>query len=107
MGLACRVSAGHDQLAPDLPQVLCRAIMTGQTPPGDIDLILDRTETLWKELGNDRLFITGGTGFFGRWILESLIQANDRFGTRTSAVVLTRDPAAFRRDAPELATSGA
>jgi len=81
--------------------------MTPQTPAGDVDLILGHTEAIWKELRSERLFITGGTGFFGRWILESLIQANDRLGVRTSAVVLTRDPAAFRRDAPELATNAA
>ena len=81
--------------------------MTPQTPAGDFDLILEHTEELWKGLRNERLFITGGTGFFGRWILESLIRANDRLGVRTAAVVLTRDPAAFRHDAPELAANAA
>ena len=76
------------------------------TPADDLDHILGHTEELWKELRNERLFITGGTGFFGRWLLEP-DRANDRLGVRTSAVVLTRDPAAFRRDAPELATNAA
>jgi nucleoside-diphosphate-sugar epimerase len=77
------------------------------TPADDLDHILGHTEALWKELRNERLFITGGTGFFGRWLLESLIGANERFGLRTSAVVLTRDAAAFRRDMPSLAANPA
>lgn len=81
--------------------------MTHQTSAQDLDHILHHTETIWREIGNERLFITGGTGFFGRWLLESLIHANARLGLRTSAVVLTRDPGAFRRDAPGLATNPA
>ena len=81
--------------------------MRRPTPADDLDLILGHTETLWKELRQERLFITGGTGFFGRWLLESLIGANDRFGQRTSAVVLTRDAEAFRRQVPHLAGNAA
>ena len=69
----------------------------------DLDHVLDRTEGLWEELRNQRLFITGGTGFFGRWLLESFFRANDRFDLRASALVLTRDPDAFRRRMPRLA----
>jgi dTDP-glucose 4,6-dehydratase len=73
------------------------------TNPDDFEHILGRTEALWETLRGERLFITGGTGFFGRWVLESLVRANARFGLRTSAVVLTRNAAAFRRDMPALA----
>ena len=70
---------------------------------GDFDHILDHTEPIWRELGQERLFITGGTGFFGRWMLESLIRANARFDLKATAVVLTRDAGAFRRQMPALA----
>lgn len=46
--------------------------------------------------------MTGGTGFFGCWLLESLIRANDELGLQVEAVVLTRDPDAFRRKAPRI-----
>jgi nucleoside-diphosphate-sugar epimerase len=81
--------------------------MTPSTPANDFDHVLDHTEGLWKRLRGERLFITGGTGFFGRWLLESLTRANERFDQRTSAVVLTRDAAAFRRDMPSLAANPA
>lgn len=69
----------------------------------DLDLILEHTESLWNELRGQRLFITGGTGFFGRWLLESLIWANDRLCLQLQAVVLSRKPEAFIRKAPHLA----
>src|SRR4029079_4684072 len=44
------------------------------------------------------------TGFFGCWLLETFLWANDRYDLDASAVVLTRDPAAFGRKVPHLAS---
>ena len=69
----------------------------------DLDDILVQTYDLWDELRSQRIFITGGTGFFGCWLLESLIWANDKLGLNTEVVVLTRNYDAFRKKAPHLA----
>ncbi|BBD54984.1 NAD-dependent epimerase/dehydratase [Planktothrix agardhii NIES-204] len=69
----------------------------------DLDDILVRTDDLWDELRSQRIFITGGTGFFGCWLLESLIWANDKLGLNAEVVVLTRNYDAFRNKAPHLA----
>jgi dTDP-glucose 4,6-dehydratase len=69
----------------------------------DLDHVLEHTEHLWAEVRGERFFITGGTGFVGTWLMESLLWANRRLGLGVSAVVLTRNPNAYRRRLPHLA----
>lgn len=70
----------------------------------DLDQILTHTENLWEELRGKRIFITGGTGFFGCWLLESFAWANDKLGLNATAMVLTRNLDAFQKKAPHLAS---
>lgn len=69
----------------------------------DLDHVLAQTGGLWEELRGARLFVTGGTGFFGCWLLETFLWANDHLTLGASVVVLTRDGSAFARKAPHLA----
>jgi dTDP-glucose 4,6-dehydratase len=69
----------------------------------DLDHVLEHTEGLWDELRGSRLFVTGGTGFFGRWMLESFLRANDNLSLGARAIVLTRDPGRFAESAPHVA----
>jgi nucleoside-diphosphate-sugar epimerase len=70
----------------------------------DLNYILESNRELWEELRGNKIFITGGTGFFGCWLLESFAWANDRIGLNAKAVVLTRNREAFRNKAPHLAS---
>ena len=70
----------------------------------DLDHVLQQTAALWDELRGQRLFLTGGTGFFGCWLLETFLHATDTLDLGATAVVLTRDAAAFHRKAPHLAS---
>src|SRR5882724_965440 len=77
-----------------------------EAPPiarSDLDLILRETEQLWAEVRNQRIFITGGTGFFGTWLLESFSHINRKLSLNARATVLTRSPDAFRAKCPYLA----
>jgi nucleoside-diphosphate-sugar epimerase len=69
----------------------------------DLNHILEHTRELWEDLRGERIFITGGTGFFGKWILESLLWANDRLSLECRATVLSRSPDVFQAEAPHLA----
>ncbi len=54
------------------------------------------------ELAGTRLFITGGTGFYGKWLLEGIVAANDTLGANIRATLLSRDPARFKAEVPHL-----
>ncbi len=68
----------------------------------DLDLILEHTCDLWAEVRGQRIFLTGGTGFFGCWLVESFLYANRELQLGAQMAVLTRDPEAFTRKCPHL-----
>lgn len=70
----------------------------------DLDRILTHTRDLWEDLRDQRIFITGGTGFFGCWLLESFAWANEKLNLNAEAMVLTRNYKAFLKKVPHLAT---
>jgi nucleoside-diphosphate-sugar epimerase len=69
----------------------------------DIDPLISANFDLWEDLRGARVFVTGGTGFFGRWFLEFLLRLNCRMNLGVQTVLLTRDPTAFRQRCPHLA----
>jgi nucleoside-diphosphate-sugar epimerase len=73
----------------------------------DLDNILERTEPLWQELRGQRVLITGATGFFGCWLLESFAWANQRLNLNAHAVGLSRHPWVLTQKAPHLAQDSA
>lgn len=72
-------------------------------PTEDLAHILDRTRDVWPGLRGARVFLTGGTGFFGHWILESLLHANRALELDARVTVLTRSADRFRANSPHLA----
>lgn len=72
-------------------------------PREDLDHVLRYTRESWSEARGASFFITGGTGFFGMWLLESFAHVNDALKLGMRATVLTRDFDRFRKKAPHLA----
>ena len=68
----------------------------------DLESIYEGVNPSWTAFDHSRLFITGGTGFFGRWLLRSFRYVCDTYGIKMQVVVLTRDPELFRVSEPEL-----
>lgn len=56
----------------------------------------------WQALAGKRVFITGGTGFIGKWLLATLLDADEKLGLNCHVTVLSRDPFAFQRDWPTI-----
>jgi len=56
----------------------------------------------WPTIAGKRVFMTGGTGFIGRWMLEALAEANREHGLNVHVDIMTRNPSAFAARAPAL-----
>ncbi len=69
----------------------------------DLDAVFNSLKSDWRDLSSARIFMTGGTGLIGRWMLEALTDAQRRLRLDVEVTVLTRDPHAFALKAPHLA----
>jgi len=72
-------------------------------PEADLLHILRESKGVWEGLRGQRIFITGATGFVGRWLLESLQKADYVHGLDLQVVALSRDPERFLTSVPHLA----
>jgi dTDP-glucose 4,6-dehydratase len=72
-------------------------------PARDVDEILRIAAADLEALRGKHLFLTGGTGFFGKWLVGALLQANAALDLQLRLTVLSRDPARFLRHWPALA----
>lgn len=56
----------------------------------------------WNLLRNKLVFITGGTGFVGKWLLGALLFANDVLDLNCTIIALSRNPEIFLNAFPNL-----
>lgn len=69
----------------------------------DIDAVLQAPHIDWSSLQRGSLLVTGGTGFIGRWLLETLVAANRKLDLDLTLHVLSRRAPEFGRRLPHLA----
>ena len=70
----------------------------------DLRDILEATQDVWDSLKGATLFLTGGTGFVGTWLLESLKWADQKLKLGLHVTILTRNKAQFQKKALHLAS---
>ena len=71
----------------------------------DLAQTLRQAEDSLASLRGASLFLTGGTGFFGHWLLESILHADRELNLKLRLTVLTRDAARFRAASPQVAAA--
>lgn len=68
----------------------------------DLNHVLAHTKAFWPSLSSKKIFVTGGTGFLGKWLLETFAWANEKLKLNAEMLVLTRDPDGFKANCPEI-----
>lgn len=68
----------------------------------DLNHVLTFAQSDLESLRGARLFLTGCTGFFGKWLIESLLWADIHLKLALRLIVLSRNPEAFLATMPHL-----
>lgn len=68
----------------------------------DLELIATRLSEDLNFLSGRKIFLTGGTGFFGKWILEAIKYLNSTRDVKISVTILSRNIQRFREECPGL-----
>lgn len=64
-------------------------------PVDDLEHIYQNTQDIWESFRDKSIFVTGGTGFFGKWLLESFIYVNEKIDLNAKITSLSRGPEQF------------
>jgi nucleoside-diphosphate-sugar epimerase len=67
----------------------------------DVDNVGLTLGSFCPALKGHRIFLTGGTGFFGKWLLHSFLGLRNAHDLDVSITVLSRDPKRFLDSCPE------
>lgn len=61
----------------------------------DVEMAISRSGVDIEMLRGKRILVTGGTGFFGVWLLSSLLEIKNKLGGELSVLALSRSPERF------------
>jgi nucleoside-diphosphate-sugar epimerase len=65
-------------------------------PEGDIKYVVSKVgANRWRQLSGKRLLLTGCTGFIGKWLLASVLEAMEAFEFELEVVAVSRNPRVF------------
>ena len=72
----------------------------------EVDILITRSGVDMEVFRGKKFFVTGGTGFFGIWVLTTLLRIKDLLDGELDLLVLSRSPSEFIRKYPELGFKG-
>lgn len=75
--------------------------MSSTLPIEELDEVVKRLGDGWEALRNADVLVTGGTGFFGVWLISALLRANTKLGLGLRVHIASRRPDEFFRRIPE------
>jgi len=70
----------------------------------DLEGITTSCNKLFSEMHDSEIFLTGGTGFIGKWILETIKHANESMSLNIKVTILTRNSGIFKNQNMSLAS---
>ena len=75
------------------------------TPLSERDLaeVTEHATDAFTLLRGAKIFVTGGTGFFGHWLLETLLHADKELNLQVRVTALTRSADSFLQKSPHIA----
>lgn len=82
-------------------------LVAGPLPASDLADVVNVVGDRWNALRGARVFIAGGSGFWGTWMIESALAADAELSLGLKIDVLTRSAAGFRARAPHVALNPA
>ena len=69
----------------------------------ELESLIESEQPLFKQLAAASLLMTGATGWFGIWLLDTLCVADDMLGLGLRITAVSRDPSQFLRRFPAFA----
>lgn len=71
----------------------------------DYQLSVQALGPRWKSLDGSRIFLTGGTGFFGQWLINTFLTAQKNYNFKSELVLLSRNPEKLAQNNPHFSQS--
>lgn len=71
----------------------------------DLEHVISYAKKDILSLKKSNIFISGGTGYIGKWLLENLLYFNEEFNLKLKIIILSRNPKKFTKNFPYICSN--